>query len=141
MPEPFLHVHRIRACGQPRRDSAVPPVVTVERVRDAAAFAAVSNAVRADVGVADHQSVGLTLGPDNSPPRHVYIKGWPANDVDELDKRRALVKLAARPLLHPLVSLVSVCIIQHPRLVLMPDELEPRAMAIAEDVYVSDQAN
>lgn len=56
---------------------------------------------RADLRANDFLSVGLKLDPDNKPERHVYVLGWPTDDVDELQKRADLAKLARVPVIRP----------------------------------------
>lgn len=50
---------------------------------------------RADVSASHFLNAGLVLNPDNDPVRHVYVLGWPTDDVDELQKRKDLAQVAS----------------------------------------------
>ena len=50
---------------------------------------------RADVSVADVESVNLTIVRDNCPPRHANIVGWPKEQEDQLEIARILAERAS----------------------------------------------
>ena len=49
---------------------------------------------RADVPTASVESLGLRVAPDNTPPRHANIVGWPAEKDEQLSLAQELVKQA-----------------------------------------------
>lgn len=49
---------------------------------------------RADVAVARVHETGLSLNPDDTPPRHANIVGWPADKAEQLSIAQQLAAAA-----------------------------------------------
>ncbi|HET7231055.1 MAG TPA: hypothetical protein VFJ16_13675 [Longimicrobium sp.] len=55
---------------------------------------------RADVTVWKVQEVGLSLDPDDTPPRHANIRGWPSDKAEQLSIAQQLAASAVLQLPH-----------------------------------------
>jgi hypothetical protein len=77
-----------------RTEGLAPPQIWAIAEEFVAASLAKPVLGRGETTVADVTAVGLTVNPDNDPPRHAGIRGWPEEKHEKMVLAQELAKVA-----------------------------------------------